>query len=89
MVVDLGDAACTCFAPLAFVGLKGAGGGLSECCSGFYLWNSFNNALVNFCRRHLAHLIGDMGVDVQRGVAGHVPNDSGECLGVHSMLQRS
>ena len=46
------------------------------------------NALVDFYRRCPAHLIGDMGVDVQRGAAGDVTDDGGEGLDVHTVLQR-
>lgn len=87
MVVDLGDAARACFAPLTLVGLEGAGGGLSGRCSSFCQGISFADPLVDLCRRRPAHLVGDMGVDVQRSAAGHVADDSGECLDVHAVFQ--
>lgn len=85
--IDLGDTAGTCFAPLALVGLEGVGGWLSGCYLSHCLRIRLSDALVDFCCRRPAHLIGDVGVDVQRGAAGDVPDDGGEGLDVHAMLQ--
>ena len=46
-----------------------------------------SDALVDLYRCFLPHLIGDMGVGVQCGGAGHMAQDSGECLDVHSIGQ--
>ena len=35
----------------------------------------------------LPHVVGDMGVDIQRGAAGHMADDGGQRLDVHPMLQ--
>ena len=86
-LVDLGDASCTCLAPLALVGLEGAGGRFSGCQFSACLRFGLTDALVNLHRRRPAHLIGDMGVDVQCGAAGDVPDDSGEGLNIHAMFQ--
>ena len=42
---------------------------------------------VNFVRRLLPHLVGDMGVDIQRGGTGHMPDDCGQGFHVHPVLQ--
>lgn len=89
MVIDLGDAARSGFAPLTLVGLKSAGGWLLGCYVSLCLRRvCFPNALVDLCCRFPPHLIGDMGIDVQRSAAGHVPDDGGECLDVHAVFQR-
>ena len=67
--------------------LEGAGGGFSRGSPGLYLRINFPDTLVDFHCRRPAHLIGDMGVDVQRGAAGYVPDDSGEGLDIHAMFQ--
>lgn len=87
MVIDLGDTARARLAPLAFVGLEGAGGGFPGCCAMLYRWISFTDTLVDFRCRRPAHLVGDMGVDVQCGAAGNVPDDSGKCFHIHAVFQ--
>ena len=88
MVVDLSDAACSGCAPLTLVGLESAGGWFLGCYVSLCLrWACFPNALVDLCCRFPPHLIGDMGVDVQRGAAGYVPDDGGECFRVHTVFQ--
>jgi len=81
--IDLSDASCASLAALSFVSLEGAGDGFLRYCVCFWLWLSFANALVNFCRRCFPHLVRDMGVYVQRSAAGHVANDGGEGLDIH------
>ena len=43
--------------------------------------------LVDADRCILLHLIGDVGVDVQSGPGGDVPNDGGQCFDVHAVFQ--
>ena len=86
-LVDLGDTACASFAPLAFVGLEGAGSGLLRRSFGCCLRISLANALVNLHCRCPAHIVGDVGVDIQRGAAGDMTNDGGECFYIHAMFQ--
>lgn len=45
------------------------------------------DALVDADRCILLHLIGDVGVDVQSGPGGDVPNDGGQCFDVHAVFQ--
>ena len=86
--IDFGGTARTRFAPLSLAGTEGAGGWFSGC--GFnFLWVRPADAPVDFYGRRPAHLIGDVGVDVQRGAAGYVTDDGGEGLDVHSMFQRN
>ena len=87
LLIDLGDTARASLAPLALVGLKCAGGGFPGCHSTFYRWISFADTLVDFHCRRPAHLVGDVGVDVQCGAAGHMPDDGREGFDVHSMFQ--
>ena len=86
-LIDLGDTARASLAPLTFVSLEGAVGGFSRSGPDFYLRISFTDALIDLHRRCPAHLIGDVGVDVQCGAAGDVPDDGGECFHVHAVFQ--
>lgn len=89
VIVDLNDAAGAWFAPLPFVGLKGAGSRFSGSSFYFSLRLCLSNPLVDLCRRCPLHLICHMSVDVQGGgAAGHMTDDGGECFYVHSMFQR-
>ena len=45
------------------------------------------DAPVDLHRRLLPHLVGDMGVGVQRGGAGHMAQDGGQRLDVHPIGQ--
>ena len=47
----------------------------------------FGDSLVDFHRRSLPHIVGDMGVSIQRGGAGHMAQDSGQRLDVHLVGQ--
>ena len=71
MAVDLADASGTRFAPLSLVGLEGAGGWFLGCrfLPGFRFGSP--DSLVDLVRRVLPHGIGDVGVGVQGGGAGH------------------
>ena len=87
MVIDLCDAACPWLAVLSFDGLEGGPGGLFRN-RGFLMRFYLCNGPVNFSRSRLPHLIGDVGVHVQRGGAGDVADNGGQGLDVHSMFQR-
>lgn len=87
VVIDLCDASGAWLATFTLVRLEGAGSGLSWHWLILHLCLRFDAALVNLHCRCTAHLIGDMGVDVQRGAAGHMPDYRGEGLDIHSMLQ--
>ena len=88
LFVNLGDTARTSFAPLSLVGLEGAGGRFPGCHSTPRRWFSFTNTLVDLYCRRPAHLVGNVGVDVQRGAAGNVTDDGGERFHIHTMFQR-
>ena len=45
------------------------------------------DALVDLHRRFLPHLVSDMGVGIQRGGAGHMAQDGGQRLNIHSIGQ--
>lgn len=45
------------------------------------------NALVDLFRRPLPHLIGDMGVGVQRSGAGYMVQDGGQRFDIHPVCQ--
>ena len=53
------------------------------------LWFDFRlgDTLVDFRRRPLSHLVGYMGVGVQRGRAGHMTQDGGQRLDIHPIGQ--
>ena len=87
MIVDLADTAGTGLAPLAFVGLKGAGSRLSGRSFRFCLCGFPSNSLVDLCRCGPLHLIRNVGVDVQCGATGHMTDDCGERLHIHTMFQ--
>ena len=87
MVVDLADTAGAGLAPLAFIGLKGAGGRFPGRVFCFCRWSFLTDALIDFCCRSPLHFICNMGVDIQRGAAGHMTNDGGERLYIHHVLQ--
>ena len=88
MVVDLSDAPGSCLAPLALVRPECAGSGFL--CGGFCFCRKLGlaDSPVDFACRCLPHLIGDVGVDVQRGAAGHVPDHRGEGFDIDSVFQR-
>lgn len=88
IVVDLSDAPSAWFAAFPLVRLEGAGGEFPG--RGFRLLCGLDlaDSPVDFACCRLSHLIGDVGVDVQCGAAGHMPNHRGEGLDVHPMLQR-
>lgn len=64
MVVDLADTAGAWLAALAFVGLKGAGGGFAGRSFSGVQGSVSSNPLIDFCRCGALHFVGDMGVDV-------------------------
>ena len=88
IVVDLSDAPSAWFAAFPLVRLEGAGGEFPG--RGFRLLCGLDlaDSPVDFACCRLSHLIGDVGVDVQSGAAGHVTDHRGEGLDVHPMLQR-
>ena len=45
------------------------------------------DALVNISSRVPLHLAGDMGIDVQRGGGGDMPDDGGQGFHIHTVLQ--
>ena len=47
----------------------------------------FPNTLVNFSGGLLLHIISDVCVDIQRSGTGDVPDDGGQSLYIHPMLQ--
>ena len=87
IVVDLSDAPSAWFAAFPLVRLEGAGGEFPG--RGFRLLCGLDlaDSPVDFACCRLSHLIGDVGVDVQCGAAGHVPDHRGEGLDVHSVFQ--
>ena len=87
MVVDLADTAGARFAPLSLVGLEGAGGWFLGCrfLPGFRFGSP--DSLVDLVRRVLPHGIGDVGVGVQGGGAGHMADDGAQGLDVHAVFQ--
>ena len=87
MIVDLAEAAGAGLAPLALVSLKGAGSRFSGHILYFCLGRLFPNPLVDLCRRGPLHFIRYVGVDIQRGAAGHMADDRGKGLHIHAVLQ--
>ena len=87
VAVNLGDASCTWFAPLAFVGLKRAGSGAPRCRCGLLLGFGSADTLIDLYRRCAVHFVGDVGVYVQRGAAGYMTDNGGECFDIHAMFQ--
>ena len=87
IVVDLSDAPSAWFAAFPLVRLEGAGGEFPG--RGFRLLCGLDlaDSPVDFACCRLSHLIGDVGVDVQSGAAGHVTDHRGEGLDVHSVFQ--
>lgn len=83
-----GRLACTsaCLPAPPFSRLEGGHGALPGL---LLLWFDFRlgDAQVDFHRRSLPHLVGDMGVGVQRGSAGHMAQDGGQRLDVHPVGQ--
>ena len=53
----------------------------------YRLWIGLCDTHIDFRRRFLPHLIGDVGVGVQRGGAGHMPQNGRQGLDVHSVSQ--
>jgi len=47
-----------------------------------------DDAAVDVGRSRLAHIVGDVGVDVQRGGGRHVAQHGRERLHIHAVLQR-
>lgn len=47
---------------------------------------AFGNAPIDLHCRRPPHIIGDVGVDVQRGAAGDVADDGGQRFHVHAMF---
>ena len=88
VVVDLSDASGAWLATFTLVRLEGAGSGFL--CGGFCFCRKLGlaDSPVDFACRCLPHLIGDVGVDVQRGAAGHVPDHRGEGFDIDSVFQR-
>ena len=84
--VDLADTAGARFAPLSLVGLEGAGRQFLGCLPVIF-WLRLSDPPVDLIRRALPHGVGDVGVGVQRGGAGHMADDGGQRLDVHSVLQ--
>ena len=84
---DSGDTARARLAPLALVGLECAGAGFRGVVSIPTCELALPIPYLHCCRP--AHLVGDMGVDIQRSATGHVPDDDGECLDIHAVFQQS
>ena len=78
MVVDLADAAGAWLPALAFVGLEGGRSGLRRLNILFLSGFRFCDSSVNLGGSSPLHLVCHMGVDVQRGAAGHMANDGME-----------
>ena len=76
----------TCLSAPSLPRLEGGHGALLGI---FLLWFDFRlgDTLVDFHRRPLSHLVGYMGVGVQRGRAGHMAQDGGQRLDVHPVGQ--
>ena len=76
----------TCFPTPSLPRLEGSHGAFL---GRLLLWFDFRlgDALVNLYRCSLPHLVSDMGVSVQRGGAGHMAQDSGQCFNIHSVGQ--
>ena len=87
VVIDLANASGAWFAPLSLTGLEGTGDGFlgHELLSGFRFGSP--DPPVDFVRRALPHGVGDVGVGVQGGGAGHMADDGAQGLDVHAMLQ--
>lgn len=88
MVVDLTDTSGTGFPALTFMSLESAGGWLLRRDVFIQCRRCFANPAVNLCRRCATHLISDMGVDVQCGATGHMADNGGERLYIHTVFQR-
>ena len=86
MIVDLADTAGAWFAALPLVWLKGAGSRFSGSNFRFCLWRFTPNPQVDLCSRCPLHLVCHMGVNVQRGAAGHMTDDGRESLYIHAVL---
>ena len=52
-----------------------------------FLYLHPGDALVNISSRVPLHLAGDMGIDVQRGGGGDMPDDGGQGFHIHTVLQ--
>lgn len=86
VISDLRHASSTWIAVLALDRLEGGAGGLFL---DRRIWPRFrlDDGAVDLCRRRLPHSVGDMGVDIQCRGAGDVPDDGGQGLDVHPVLQ--
>ena len=87
VVVKLVDAAGSCFAVLGFIGLEAALIGVLLLLVRRHGSVSLADLTVDLYRRLLLHGVGDMGVDVQRRCGRCVPDDGGQRLDIHPMLQ--
>ena len=86
-VADLGDTAGTGSAAIALVGLEVRHGGLWRIGWGFLLCFHLSDTLVDTCGGGLTHIVGDVGVDIQRGRGGHMADDGGKGLNIHAVFQ--
>lgn len=86
---DLADTAGAGLAALALVGLEGGGRRVSWHRVNFLGGFAFDNSTVYLSGGGPLHLVGHMGIDVQRGTAGHMANDGRKSLDVHTVLQGS
>ena len=95
VVVDLSDAAGAGLALAAHVGLEIGHARLFRCGRGSFLprrrsglWRRcFADATVDVGGGRALHIVGDVGVDVQRGGRRHMAQHGGEGLHVHAALQ--
>lgn len=95
MVVDLTDAAGAGSALAAHIGLEighirlfrlGRGSFLPRLRS-VLLWRCLADAAVNIFGGCPLHIIGNVGVDVQRGGRRHMPQHGGERFHIHAVFQ--
>lgn len=89
VVIDLADTAGARLAALAFVGLEDGGRRVSWRRVNLLGGLAFDDPTVDLGCGSPLHLIGHMGIDVQRGAAGHMADDGRKSLRIHAVLQGS
>ena len=86
LVLGVGSAR---FAALTLVGLEGRGRRVSWRRINLLGGLAFDDPTVDLGCGSPLHLIGHMGIDIQRGAAGHMADDGRKGLDVHTVLQGS
>src|SRR5574344_2134296 len=90
MLANLGDAAGASSPLISLVGLKRLFGLFCGFIASFVRIISYCVAepSVNLCGGILAHVVRDVGVNVQRGRRRYMTQQSGECFDIHSVFKR-